>query len=136
MSSPLAAEVVVFTASLSKYADPLLDILDRKKTIKLRLFRGACCPYEGTYVKDLSRLDRELRRTIIVDNSPNSYLFHPDNAIGIKSYIGQVGDTELKDFIPFMKRLSEVQDVTQVLKGTVVTAKDGMERLRKRRFSQ
>ena len=130
-------EVVVFTASLSKYADPLLDILDRKKTIQIRLFRGACCPYEGTYVKDLSRLDRELRKTIIIDNSPNSYLFHPDHAIGIKSYIGQPLDTELKEFIPFMRKLSEIDDVTKVLSGSILTASEGMERLRAgRRYSR
>lgn len=32
-------EVVVFTASLSKYADPLLDLLDTDKVVRWRLFR-------------------------------------------------------------------------------------------------
>jgi RNA polymerase II subunit A small phosphatase-like protein len=40
-------EVVVFTASLSKYADPLLDLLDTTGVVAWRLFREACCPYEG-----------------------------------------------------------------------------------------
>ncbi len=35
-------EVVIFTASLAKYADPLLDILDRGRVVKARLFREAC----------------------------------------------------------------------------------------------
>jgi hypothetical protein len=47
----LPAQVVVFTASLSKYADPLLDLLDPHQTIRHRLFREHCCPYEGNYVK-------------------------------------------------------------------------------------
>ena len=46
-------EVVVFTASLGKYADPLLDLLDPAGTVRWRLFREACVPYEGSYVKDL-----------------------------------------------------------------------------------
>ena len=32
-------EIVVFTASLSKYADPLLDLLDKDKVVRWRLFR-------------------------------------------------------------------------------------------------
>ena len=32
-------EIVVYTASLSKYADPLLDKLDPHNTIRWRLFR-------------------------------------------------------------------------------------------------
>ena len=46
-------EVVVFTASLGKYADPLLDLLDPAGAVRWRLFREACVPYEGSYVKDL-----------------------------------------------------------------------------------
>lgn len=33
-------EVVVFTASLSKYADPLLDLLDKSNVVRWRLFRS------------------------------------------------------------------------------------------------
>lgn len=44
-------EVVVFTASLAKYADPLLDILDRDHTVRVRLFREACVQHYGNYVK-------------------------------------------------------------------------------------
>lgn len=37
--------------------------------------------HRGNYVKDLSRLGRELSNVIIVDNSPASYIFHPENAV-------------------------------------------------------
>ncbi len=37
---------------------------------------------QGCYVKDLARLDRDIAQTIIVDNSPLSFLFQPQNAIG------------------------------------------------------
>ena len=35
-------EVVIFTASLSKYANPLMDILDPNKYCTSRLFREHC----------------------------------------------------------------------------------------------
>jgi hypothetical protein len=36
---PHRFEVVIFTASLSKYADPLLDLLDKWGVVRWRLFR-------------------------------------------------------------------------------------------------
>ena len=63
-------ECVLFTASLAKYADPVADILDTKGVFRSRLFRESCVYYRGNYVKDLSRLGRDLHRVIIVDNSP------------------------------------------------------------------
>lgn len=74
-------ECVLFTASLAKYADPVADLLDKDNIFKTRLFRESCAFYRGNYVKDLSRLGRDLSRVIIVDNSPASYIFHPDNAV-------------------------------------------------------
>jgi TFIIF-interacting CTD phosphatase-like protein len=44
-------EVVVFTASLSKYADPVLDHLDIHRVVKHRLFRESCYNNKGNYVK-------------------------------------------------------------------------------------
>lgn len=48
-------EVVVFTASLSKYADPVLDQLDVHRVVKHRLFRESCYNNKGNYVKVRSR---------------------------------------------------------------------------------
>ncbi len=44
-------------------------------------FPESCVFHRGNYVKDLSRLGRDLNKVIIVDNSPASYIFHPDNAV-------------------------------------------------------
>jgi len=107
-------ELVIYTASLSKYADPLLDLLDPKSVIRARLFRESCVYYQGSYVKDLSLLDRELTRTIIIDNSPNSYLFHPENAIDCSSFIDDPRDKELDHICSFLKGIKNVSDVRGV----------------------
>lgn len=104
-------EIVIYTASLNKYADPLLDLLDPKRVIRTRLFRESCVYYEGNYVKDLSLLDRELSDTIIVDNSPSSYIFHPENAIDCSSYIDDPSDRELDQIAAFLKGAKDVRDV-------------------------
>ena len=61
-------EIVIFTASVSKYADPLLDIIDKEKNCKFRLFREHCTPMNTCYVKELKKLGRELKNIIIVEN--------------------------------------------------------------------
>jgi len=109
-------EIVVYTASLSKYADPLLDQLDIHNVIRHRLFREHCVNHEGSYVKDLSLLDREISQTIIVDNSPLSYMFHPANAIGCTTFIDDVeNDRELDSIGRFMISILNAADVRDEL---------------------
>uniref|UniRef100_A0A3P8THC9 protein-serine/threonine phosphatase n=1 Tax=Amphiprion percula TaxID=161767 RepID=A0A3P8THC9_AMPPE len=76
-------ECVLFTASLAKYADPVTDLLDHSGVFRARLFRESCVFHQGCYVKDLSRLGRDLHKTLILDNSPASYIFHPNNAVSL-----------------------------------------------------
>ncbi|KAL8788205.1 MAG: hypothetical protein Q9195_007420 [Heterodermia aff. obscurata] len=110
-------EVVVFTASVSKYGDPLLDQLDIHKVVHHRLFRESCYNHAGNYVKDLSQVGRDLRETIIIDNSPTSYIFHPQHAVPISSWFSDAHDNELLDLIPVLEDLagSQVRDVSLVL---------------------
>jgi carboxy-terminal domain RNA polymerase II polypeptide A small phosphatase len=104
-------EIVLYTASLNKYADPLLDLLDTNRVIRTRLFRESCVYFEGNYVKDLSLLDRDISQTIIVDNSPSSYSFHPGNAIDCSSFIDDPKDRELDQIAAFLKGVKDVRDV-------------------------
>ncbi|KAK4502745.1 hypothetical protein PRZ48_006171 [Zasmidium cellare] len=110
-------EVVVFTASVSKYGDPLLDQLDIHGVVHHRLFRESCYNHQGNYVKDLSQVGRDLKETIIIDNSPTSYIFHPQHAVPISSWFSDAHDNELLDLIPVLQDLagSQVQDVSLVL---------------------
>ncbi len=110
-------EVVVFTASVSKYGDPVLDNLDIHRVVHHRLFRESCYNHQGNYVKDLSQLGRELRETIIIDNSPTSYIFHPQHAVPVSSWFSDAHDNELLDLIPVLEDLAgpQVADVSLVL---------------------
>ncbi|KAJ3426555.1 nli interacting factor-like phosphatase family protein [Anaeramoeba flamelloides] len=82
-------EIVVFTASLKRYAEPIIDQLDpEKKYIQHRLYRGMCLDLFGNYIKDLSRINRNLNSTVIIDDAPVSYCLHPQNGIHIKPFLG------------------------------------------------
>ena len=67
-------EVVVLTASVSSYASEVVDTLS-KGLVKHKLYREHCRYSQALnfYVKDLTRLGRDLKDTIIVDNVPQSY---------------------------------------------------------------
>lgn len=108
-------ECVLFTASLAKYADPVADLLDQWGVFRARLFRESCVFHRGNYVKDLSRLGRELSKVIIIDNSPASYIFHPENAVPVQSWFDDMTDTELLDLIPLFEGLSKEEDVYSLL---------------------
>ena len=97
-------------APQSKYAQPLLGLLDRNSVIPHRLYRESCTCHEGNYVKDLRILGRPIERTIIVDNSPMSYMFQPENAIGVSSFVDDPNDRELFYALPFLESLATMDN--------------------------
>ena len=109
-------ECVLFTASLAKYADPVTDLLDKWDVFRSRLFRESCVFHRGNYVKDLGRLGRELGTIIIVDNSPASYIFHPENAVPVVSWFDDMENKELLELIPFFEELSQAENIYTVLR--------------------
>jgi len=108
-------ELVVFTASVPKYADPVLDVLDPERLIKHRLYREHCSMAIGGYVKDLSRIGRKLNRTLIIDNSFPAFRLQPNHGILIESFFDNPEDTELNKLIPFLVKLAECSDVRPML---------------------
>ncbi len=104
-------EVIIFTASIAKYALPLLDILDQEKKIKYRLTREHCTFLNGIYIKELKKLNRNLKDLIIVDNSPLAYAFDSDNGLPIKTWYEDKKDNELEKIFPILEFLSKTKDV-------------------------
>ncbi|KAJ6246979.1 scp1-like small phosphatase 4-related [Anaeramoeba flamelloides] len=80
-------EVVIFTASLKPYADKILDELDpRGDLISHRLYRESCSYFCGSFVKDLSLLNRDLNTVLLIDDLPSSFQFHPENGLQIPRF--------------------------------------------------
>ena len=113
-------EIVIFTASISKYAGPLLDILDKEKFCSFRLFREHCTLLNSSFVKDLKKLGRDLKDIIIVDNSPLAYLLNSDNGLPILTWFDDRNDQELYKITPVLEFLSGVPDVREYIGKIVV----------------
>jgi CTD small phosphatase-like protein 2 len=75
-------------------------------------------PCQGFYVKDLSRLGRDLSKTIIVDNTPECFLLQPENGIQIKNWYKDPHDTALMELAPLLEQIvkGQVQDVRKALR--------------------
>ena len=113
-------EIVIFTASVSKYADPLLDIIDKEKICKFRLFREHCTPINTCFVKEIKRLGRQLKDVVIVDNSPMSYALNPENGLPISTWFEDKEDRELYNISSILEFLSFVPDVRNYIHQFVV----------------
>lgn len=106
-------EIVIYTASIMKYAVPLIKQLDSSGLAAHHLFRNHCSVIANTLVKDLSLLGRDMSKIIIIDNSPSSYMLQPDNAIPIKTWTGDQSDKALMELVPVLEELSKVSDVRE-----------------------
>ncbi|CRH02296.1 NLI interacting factor-like phosphatase, putative [Plasmodium relictum] len=104
-------EVVIFTASLSKYANAVIDKLDVDNVCAYRLFRESCSCWKNNYVKDIKKLGRDLNNVIVIDNSTYVQKFCEDNCILIESWFDDATDKELYKLIPFLKKLSKKTSV-------------------------
>ena len=116
-------ELVVFTASLSKYADPLMQKLDPTAMCSYKLFREHCTFFNNAYVKDLTKLGRNMKDVIIVDNSPVAYLFQPENAMPAVSWYDDPTDCELARIATILERMAYEEDVRKVIRTMIVNNK-------------
>ncbi|KAA1120796.1 Nuclear envelope morphology protein 1 [Puccinia graminis f. sp. tritici] len=108
--------VVIFTASMREYADPVIDWLDQGRgLIEGRLFRESCTNIQGSYVKDLTVVERDLSKVCLVDNSPISYGLHQANGIPIEGWLNDPQDEGLLELLPMLDSLRFTKDVRRIL---------------------
>ena len=111
-------EIVIFTAAAKDYADFILNYIDKDRGyIDHRLYRQHCQYDDGVYVKDLTRLGRDLTKTIIVDNIRDNFERQKDNGIEILTWLSDPTDKELHKLGVFLTKLhqSNVEDVREHL---------------------
>lgn len=98
-------EVVIFTAATQDYADWVINQLDSDMRVHHRLYRQHAVPWGPVFVKDLSRLGRDLDRTLIIDNVQENYMFQPENGIFICPWYDDPKDTALFALIPLLEEI-------------------------------
>ena len=88
-------ELVIFTAAAEDYADIVLNELDKNQVINYKLYRKHTEQVNGVFIKDLSKLGRDLTKILIIDNNKDNFSLQPENGLHICSFIGDQNDDEL-----------------------------------------
>lgn len=84
---------------------PIIEALDPKNIISYKLVRDATHFVDGHHVKNLDRLNRDLKRVIVVDWNTESVKFNPENLFHIDRWTGSDDDTTLIDLAAFLKSI-------------------------------
>lgn len=105
--SPLY-EIVVFTASIPIYADTILDTLDPdNKYFSKRLYRNHATQVGETFVKDLTKIRKDLSKIVIVDNMNESFNLQSENGILIAPFDGvDETDVVLKELGDILEKIA------------------------------
>jgi Dullard-like phosphatase family protein len=113
-------QVHLFTAAAPNYAQAIMaavsDMAPLHQSQRRHYFRESCryAPQFNAHVKDLS--SHNLRRTVLVDNNPFSFLAQPENGILVHSFFGCHEDVSLQAVASFLDSLAPPDvDVRNVL---------------------
>ncbi|KAB2570908.1 NLI interacting factor [Lasiodiplodia theobromae] len=109
-------ELVIFTSLPLNSADPIIRKLDPFRIVMWPLFREATRYEKGQY--DLSYLNRDLSKTIIIDTKAEHVKNQPENAIVLPPWKGEKTDRGLVSLVPFLEYVATmgITDVRTALK--------------------
>lgn len=110
-------EIVLFSSNYMMYSEKVVEKLDPLRAfITYQLYKEHCLYKDGAHIKDLSKLNRDLKKVIILDTSDDSIKLQPENAIKLSPWDGKADD-KLIQLIPFFEYLATQQfkDVRPVL---------------------
>lgn len=111
-------EIVVFTAAYYDYADWVCDKIDPEgKYITTKLYRHHTTLKNNNYLKDISKLGRNLKKVIFIDNIFENFQLQKANGIYIKTWTGDENDICLLELMKILIEIvkDKVDDVRESL---------------------
>ena len=111
-------EIVIFTAAAEDYADIVLNELDKNKAIDFKLYRKHTEQVNGVFIKDLSKLGRDISKVLIIDNNKDNFSLQPENGLHICSFLGDQNDDELFALSEDLMKIvnSKKKDIRPIIK--------------------
>ena len=117
-------EIIPFTSASRDYADIALDLIEKKekKYFEIRLYREHTTQFGTKYIKDLTKLGRDLSKVIIVDNLSQCFKLNKENGILISSFFGE--DENDKALIELQKILIKIYYDNDDVRKSLIKYKD------------
>ena len=111
-------EIVIFTAAAEDYANIVLKELDKNNFISYKLYRKHINQNNGVFIKDLSKLGRDIKKVCIIDNNKDNFGLQPENGLHISSFLGDQSDNELLILCQDLMRIinTNLNDIRPVIK--------------------
>ncbi len=119
-------EVAVWTSSSQAYAEivvpnvfaedfPLSFVWDERRCTKVSDSEN----WRHYYVKDLKKVKRRgyrLESVIMIDDTPEKLVRQHGNHLRLEAFMGDPEDSELRDVQPFLRYLSEQENIRRIEK--------------------
>ena len=84
-------EIISFSSASKAYADNIIKKIEAtQKYFDYNLYREHTILYGKEYVKDITKIGRNIKEIIIVDNLEKNFKLNPDNGIKIAPYFGEI----------------------------------------------
>ena len=128
-------ELISFTNASKPYSDAIIKKIEtRNKYFDYNLYREHSFLRGKEFIKDISRIGRDIRKMIIVDNMPNNYRLNSENGINISPFLGDSkGDTvlfELKKLLIMFHKIGyddirmAIKEYQEVIKEKITCVND------------
>ena len=109
-------ELVLFSYATYEYIEKILKIIESKEKFFNYILDRRHITYEnGSYVKNLSLIGRDLKNVIIIDDKPQAFKMNPENGIFIKPFYGDCFNNKniLKNLMNILKEIRKDVETTQ-----------------------
>ena len=126
-------EIISFTNGEKSYSDSIIKQIEaRNQYFDYNFYREHSFLSGREFLKDISRIGRDMKKIIIVDNIANNFKLNPDNGIQIAPYFGEYSknDTvlfELKKLLIMFLKL-EYEDLRTAIKNYAKDIKNNITR--------
>ena len=91
-------ELITFTSASKEYAQPIINEIEFKnKYFDYNFFREHSIICGNDFVKDISRIGRDMKKIIIIDNMEENFRLNKKNGIKIAPYYGDDSDNVLNE---------------------------------------